>query len=241
MSASPDLSLPPKAPIDSHEERCLCDHAAVYTLVALGTNGLDGLLKALSHNDDELYRHVCALLPKHNFCDAPLKDVYDYHLQLETEKGTFNPTLFIVAQYQDYEKNGVLLVNLDTDLKGTVDTCRMKASEAASAVMNLEIANMDWEDYKENEYKMLGLPPPSAGASETGNALSSNQTGAQQPPDQSSSASPHAFGVYTTAGANMTAICSQLEPDWLKSRPRCGCAMSSAAICIYTSLIRGRG
>lgn len=151
MSNTPDLSLPAKSPTESHHhESHNTDQAAVYTLVGLGQDGIQGLLKALTNNDDDMFTHDYRLPPKYDFKGAPLKDVYDYHLKLASSK-THHPTLFVVAYDQNYEKNGVLLVDLDIDLKCTVDTCRIKVSEALSATMNIMISNMDFEDFKEEE------------------------------------------------------------------------------------------
>jgi hypothetical protein len=212
MSTSPDLSLPRKAPTESyHKESHNGDKVAVYTLVDLDRNGIHGLLKAIENNDDELH-DAYGLPPKHDFKGAALKDVYDYHLELGT-KHSHHPTLFIVAQHQDFEKNGVLLVNLDTDLKCSVDTCRIKASEALTAAINLMIANMDWEDFKEDELPL----PPSARATERGNPRT-HPAGSQQ--QGQSSSRHHTFGAYTTAGANMTAIRGLLEPDWRDKAPK---------------------
>ena len=172
-----------------------------------------------------MIKHTYRLPPKYDFKGAPLKDVYDYHLSLRSQRMQ-DPTLFVVAQDQDYEKNGVLLVNLDTDLRCSVETCRIKASDALLAAMNIQIANMDWQDFKEVE---LPLPAGSAVASESASkgvsgsdsesgshgssAAPSNQARSQRQAQPSST--PHRiFGVYGTAGANMTVIGDLLEPGW---------------------------
>jgi hypothetical protein len=153
MSASLDLSLPAKAPTESHRnENHDMDKFAVYTLVDLGRGGDFGLREAIG-KDDEYLRDRCHVLPECVFRGAPLKAVYDYHLESKT--ANVHPTLFVVAQYQDYEKDGVLLVNLDSDSKCSVDTCRLEASDVMTAAVNIEIANADWEDYKANEL----IPP----------------------------------------------------------------------------------
>lgn len=211
MSVSPDLSLPAKAPTTSlQNESHNCDKVAVYTLVDLGINGIQGLLKALVHNDDKL-QDAYRLPPKYDFKGTSLKAVCDYHHKLREDK-SLHPTLFIVAQHPDYPKYGVLLVDLER-----VDTCRIKTSEALSAVMNLMIANMDWEDFKEDELPL----PPSTRAGEKANTRTSNQAGSQRPgQSQPSSAPSHTFAVYTTAGADMTSIRALLEPNWRDKAPK---------------------
>lgn len=203
----PDVNLPPKSPTESyHHESHNCDKLAVYTLVDLGINGIHDLLKSLENNDENL-RDTYRLPLKYDFEGASLKDVYDYHLKLGSEK-SHHPTLFIVAYSPDYEQNGVLLVNLDTDLECSVDTCRMNVSEALLAAVNLMIANMDWEDFKEDE---LPLPP-------TKRASAPEKPSGPERPSQS--VSPHhVFGMYTTAGADMTDIRALVEPDWRDKSP----------------------
>lgn len=207
-----ELSLPPKAPTESYQqERHNTDKLAVYTLVDLANNGIRGLIKSLENNDDKL-RGACCPAPKYDFDGGSLHEVYDYHLKFATEN-SLHPTLFIVAHNQDYEKKGVLLVNLDTDMKCSVDTCRMKVAEALSAGVNLQIANMDWEDFKEDEL-------PSTPANNVGerNSAQVSHFESQQPAQPS--APHHIFGVYTTAGTNMTDIRGLLEPDWSDKPPK---------------------
>ncbi len=207
-----NLTLPPKAPTEPfHDESHECDEIAVYSLVDLGKKGIDGVLEALVDGNDDL-RGAYRLPPKYDFMGAPLKDVYEYHLKIGSEK-SLHPTMFIVAQYQDYQKNGVLLVNLDTDFECSVDTCRMKVSAALSAAVSLSLTNSDWENFKGNE-----LPLPSSASVTQGSKSRSKPAGSQKPGQ--SSAPPYTFAVYTTAGANMTEIRGLLEPDWLRKAPK---------------------
>ena len=223
-SSAPNLDLPAKAPTESYShESHNCDKLAIYTLVDLGHDGVNDLVQALKNGDDNL-REAYKLPPKHDFCGKPLRDVYDYHLQLGGEK-THHPTLFIVAHTRDYGTSGVLLVNLNTDLKGGVDTCRLRSVEALLAGVNLAIGNMDWEDYKEDE---LALPSSGHSGEKT-----PQQT--HQPTSQSSDRQSHSdftFGAYgIAAGANMTAIRGLLEPDWREKDPK---TWLCEAVCSYT-------
>ncbi len=60
-----------------------------------------------------------------------------------------------MANNQDYKRHGVLLVDLNIDLKGRVDTCRIKASEVLLAAVNIKIGNMDWEGFKDEELPLI--------------------------------------------------------------------------------------
>ena len=207
--SGPDLALPFKAPTERYtHENHDSDKFAVYTLVDLGAAGIDGLLKTLE-DDDENLRDTQGLPPKYDFRSQSLKDVYDYHLKLGREK-THHPTLFIVAQNEDYKRDGVLLVDINFDLEGGVDTCRISASEALLAAVNVNIANMDWEDFKDEE---LPLPEASSGASGSVDAPSTTQptgsTSVQTRPY------PVIFAAYGIAkDVDMTAAHKLLEPDW---------------------------
>ncbi|MCJ1311989.1 hypothetical protein MMC25_005663 [Agyrium rufum] len=208
-SQTPDLTLPPKSPTESYkDEKHNGDQHAVYTLVDLAPNGVNDFVAALEHVDRNL-QGTASLAPKHDFQDKTLKDVYDYHLQLRSDK-KYHPTIFIVAYVEDYKSDGVLLVNLNTDLECTVDTCRIRCTEALSAAVNLAIANMDWEDFKEDE-----LPLPSF-----------------KDKDNKAPTSHPMFGVYgVTAGANMTTIRGLLEADWQDKKPE---AWLCESVCSYT-------
>ena len=228
MAASkvPDLILPPKSPTESYkDENHDGDQHVIYTLVDLGPNGIEDFVAALEHDDENLQgTHILA--PRYDFQDKPLKDVYDYHLQLGNDK-KYHPTIFIVAYVKNYERDGVLLVNLNTDLECTVDTCRIRCDEALSAAVNLEIENMDWEDFKEDE-----LPPPSSRDSVSGEDQSSSTGRTSSKPSHEAPASHPMFGVYgITAGANMTAIRGLLEADWQEKKPE---AWLCEAVCSYT-------
>ncbi|MCJ1328355.1 hypothetical protein MMC10_005032 [Thelotrema lepadinum] len=158
---TPDLSLPSKSPAENksfYNENHDGDKFAVYTLVDLGSDGIDGLVKTLEDGNTDL-EDTQSLPSKYDFRGKSLKDVYDYHLQLGREE-RLNPTLFIVAQYENYKANGVLLVNLNTDLELSIDTCRISSAEALLAAVNIEIANNDWEDWKEEEMPLPGAPSP---------------------------------------------------------------------------------
>ena len=214
--SSLDLSLPSKSPTESyHDQSHSFDKIAVYTLVDLDEDDINALINFIQ-NDDETLENVTCLPPKYNFTDGSLRDVYGYHLKLDKQR-SLHPTLLIVAHHQDYEKNGVLLVNLDTDLECSVDICRLKASDAVLVAVNLMIANTDWEEVKDEE-----LPLPSSDGNTQGKDDSDSRKVGSTPPDPSQAcpASHSIFGAYTTAGADMTDIRACLEPQWSKKDPK---------------------
>lgn len=189
----PDLSLPSKSPTESrHHESHNCDKIAIYTIVDLSDNGINALIEVLQNNDTTLEDVACPP-PKHNFSGASLRNVYDYHLTLENE-WSLHPTLLVVAHHEDYTTHGVLLVNLDTDMQCGVDFCRVKASEAILLAVNLMIANIDWDDVKEDE-----LSPPSL---DDDNKADDDSSSRKVPPDQMEPSQPvHASAsIYGVTG-----------------------------------------
>ena len=209
----PDLSLPSHASTEQyrHSHNYDGDRIAVYTLAALGNGGGPALITALEASDQCLH-DTCQLAPGFDdFVDCPLRTVYEHHLAHVASSHSYYPTLFIVAHRPDYQTNGVLLVNLDVDCDGRVDFVHLPIDEAAGAFANLSIANMDWEDYKDDNN---GGDPPG-----------DDNNGGDPPGDAG-----RLFAVYTTDRANMTNIVDDLEPGWY-TRP--DTANRCEGVCTY--------
>ncbi|KAI9818358.1 MAG: hypothetical protein M1826_001380 [Phylliscum demangeonii] len=227
---TPDLSLPSHAPTQKYQDEP--DHsglpAAVYSLVELGAEGGAAALNRILETDDPHLHGTCRVAPQFNFVGRPLRDAYLYHVEHVAPSGAYHPTLFLVAHRPDYQQHGVLLVNLDVDLDTRVDTCRVSAQQAASAYVNLAIANMNWDELKNDE-----LPSTLASVSgdPDGAPIDAARAPSHPPPPPSTPppGKPH-FAVYTTAGADMTRLRDHLEPGWHKR----GLAMARCdTVCTY--------
>ena len=163
-----------------HHESHNCYKIAIYTLVDLGDDGINDLLKVLqtsgleSIDPLEAFTH---LPPMHNFSGRPLRDVYDYHLTLDHKELLLFPTLMVVAHRPDYRKYGVLLVNLDADFECGVDSGRTKASDAIGAAMNTMEVNMGWDEIKSYHLRLLSssIDDDDNDGTETGHDASSDQ------------------------------------------------------------------
>lgn len=198
---TPDLTLPPRAPTERYQDDGSYDSvpAAVYILVDLGPGGSDNLIKALEADDDDL-QDTCRLAPTYDFVGHSLRAVYEYHLEHVAPSRSYHSTLFIAVPDPDYKTNGVLLVNLDVDLTCRVEICRIGVDKAATAVVNLAIANMDWEEIKQDE-----LP----------SAVESITRGPEVAPSRVSHTQDHpAFAAYDIIGANLRKVHDLLEPGW---------------------------
>ncbi|KAK6958025.1 hypothetical protein Daesc_000818 [Daldinia eschscholtzii] len=155
MAPNLDLSLPKTAPNNSqHRATASGSYAqAVYSLIPLELSTLNDLASRLNAAQD-IEPGTCKLAPRYDFANRPLRDVYDYHLQLRDRDPSIHPLFFIVAVDADYEKNGVLVVHLNTgqdEEDDRVDKARCSVEWAASWGLNLDIGNMAWEDLKEEE------------------------------------------------------------------------------------------
>ncbi|KAH0566176.1 hypothetical protein GP486_000429 [Trichoglossum hirsutum] len=200
MSMQPDLTLPSKAPTELFHGDALGKPFAVYMLADFQDGEAEELRKFIASDEYDV-----RFAPRYNFAGQALRAVFDYHLKL-AEGGIYHPTLFVVAVQKTWSKDGVLLVSLNCDGECGVDTCRMRAEDVASAMVNLEIANMDWEEFKDSE-----LPSVESVTAGLGGTIFESADN-KKPPH-------HTFGIYTTAGANMTNIRVQLEPDWDRKQP----------------------
>lgn len=101
-----------------------------------------------------------------NFNGKELVDIYNYHLDLCDLHEEIHPLYFIVADDADFKNKGLLGVHLDCGLDldmdmpeatgSQVDILRCKTHMAATIGMNLDIGNVAWYDYKEEEEEAFG-------------------------------------------------------------------------------------
>ena len=96
--------------------------------------------------------HTLKFAPEPRFIGRSLRDVLDAHLELAA-RDTHDPFYFLVAIHRDWEKKGVLVVGRDYDNHNT-DSCRIDAfravpRDAGIAIVNLQIANMSWNEEKD--------------------------------------------------------------------------------------------
>ncbi|GAD94853.1 predicted protein [Paecilomyces variotii No. 5] len=154
MSDNLDLSLPAKAPSMArhHDQPVTLHPAALYTLVDLTDEELQDLQRECESGCIETGHQPGSsvhLAPRSRFVGQPLRDVFDYHLELGTQD-TFEPRYFIVTVDKDWRPEGVILVALDDDeLECNVDSFRIKAVDSGLSVVNLQIGNTSWEEEKE--------------------------------------------------------------------------------------------
>ncbi|KAK5139278.1 hypothetical protein LTR04_003729 [Oleoguttula sp. CCFEE 6159] len=133
MANSPDLSLPPQAP----ELGMYCDKNwddasfAVYTLVDVSEDELQEICDVpdnqLMENQGGEGSHLVRVAPQHNFAGKTLKDILDYHVQMDksdfpADEDKYGldwfPTAFVVLTSQDWKSEGLLFVYVDDEAEG---------------------------------------------------------------------------------------------------------------------------
>ncbi|KAM0709476.1 hypothetical protein Q7P35_003515 [Cladosporium inversicolor] len=126
---------------------------AIYTTLSNETSQLQQLEQDLRDADDISDEDVAELAPQPHF--NSMLDIYNHHVDLAKQDTLqHDPSYFIVADQEDWKENGVLFVNLTADTEQReffVGVCRCNLETATQIKANLEIANMDWVDYKEME------------------------------------------------------------------------------------------
>ncbi|CAD0100687.1 unnamed protein product [Aureobasidium mustum] len=172
MTSTRELAdtLPFYSPEGDTEHDPLHDNFAAYTLVSLDHDGQQRFLKDL--NTGDMTTSNCILAPQPDFAGRTLRDIYDYHIEASKEDNKMHPDFFIVADQEDWTTKGVLVVYLhverqlnkhddeEFEFESTVGVLRCGIDMADSTCCNLEIANVDWTEYKEEEEEEWGGENP---------------------------------------------------------------------------------
>lgn len=131
--------------------------SAVYTLLDLTPEQLAQATQELNDNDNNAGPGNCQLAPEAQLPGKTMRDVFEHHIQTrdkENNREIFHPFYFIVIDQKDWMNRGVLFINLEA-VNGrnqkVVGLCRCGIDMANSIAANLEIVNMDWLDFKEQE------------------------------------------------------------------------------------------
>lgn len=82
-----------------------------------------------------------------------LRDLIDHHLGTTVQEG-FDPNLFLVITDPEWKRKGILVVTLGDD-DGKPNKFMIKVADSGILLVNLQIANTDWYEAKEN-YEIIG-------------------------------------------------------------------------------------
>ncbi|KAI4758702.1 hypothetical protein E4T52_09153 [Aureobasidium sp. EXF-3400] len=134
---------------------------SAYSLIPLDHDGQQRLLNDL--NDGDWTTKQCVLATQPDFSGRTLRDIYDHHIEASREDNEMHPHLFIVADQDDWDTNGVLLVYVcagrvltrwdddDYEDEYTVGVLRCAVWMADCICCNLEISKLDFHEFKEGE------------------------------------------------------------------------------------------
>ncbi|KAI5237581.1 hypothetical protein E4T42_09180 [Aureobasidium subglaciale] len=136
-------------------------HWPIYSLIAYDDNDPAKLESDINSAEDSTHHSVIITTP--DFSSGTLRDIYEHHIRYRDKNNGIHPSLFIVIDQRDYQSKGVLLV----DLQVMTDTCqsvigvlRCNYSDADLYCANLDIGNMIFIDYKEEEQDLWGGEDP---------------------------------------------------------------------------------
>lgn len=90
--------------------------------------------------------------PRFDFTGQPLRAALDEHLNNVISARRFDPFYFVAVVDEDWRKNGVLLVTMDDgrdEETSYIDQMKVPVDEAGLLLVNMQIANVDWSEYKE--------------------------------------------------------------------------------------------
>jgi hypothetical protein len=122
---------------------------ALYCHVNLNDEDLEELLKTCNGSLDGTVQAI----REYDLRGQPLRAALDSHIEHVVPTHKYDPTSFIAVVYENWKHN-VLIVTLD-DGRGEdecyIDTMRVPAHMAGSILVNVHLANVDWQEYK-NEY-----------------------------------------------------------------------------------------
>ena len=109
----------------------------------------------LSNDSAEVVEECNSMCPRDDYVHlqkstdiTSLQSLVDFHLNSTVPEG-FDPCWFLVVTDRDWRSNGVLLVTLSDD-EGKPDIFHIETASSGLVLVNLQIANTDWFEAKEN-------------------------------------------------------------------------------------------
>ncbi|KAF7682225.1 hypothetical protein GT037_001201 [Alternaria burnsii] len=228
MSSTKDIArtLPKKAPNAEHHRATLDGLSrtkfAIFYTPALDVSARQQLEESI--NTEETSTGRSKLAPQPDFSGRSLRDVYDCFIHLRDQDDTIHPLYFIVADQEDFSRNGVVVVLLNSsqDEEDIVGVGRCSNVEADSWGANIDIGNQDWLDLKEQEAAEWGGDDPYGNDDDNdGDKLGVGATTSQgttvQSPTTLTEPRKKVYGWYSLV-ERAVPINSMLEPSWLNMR-----------------------
>jgi hypothetical protein len=157
MTRPLDLSLPDTVPemANYHDQEAYDGPFAIYTLCDVDEDGVTDIVKTCESDcgvEGQVVRP-----PHHRFPGGRLRDIVEYHVEL-ARNGQFDPKYFMVVACLEWRTKGVVIVALDDEeMQCKPDLLWINAKDAGLALVNLQLSNMSWEEFKEDS---LESPAP---------------------------------------------------------------------------------
>lgn len=168
--------------------------------------------------------------PRYNFSGQPLRAAFDEHLENLIETRRFGPFYFIAVVEKEWRDNGLVIVTMDDgsdDDVGHVDHLRVPTNEVGLVLVNLQLANVDWSEYKDqygsdddSEDDDHDDHESSSHITPRESAQSTQPSGTSKDEDYSDGASEQPpnigywIGLYAIPGIDFEAVMRALHPSW---------------------------
>lgn len=155
MSATPiDLTLPDNC-FDTVERFLHIPNDllpfALYTHVQLPASELKQVIEICQSQLEEGSPGVIKLPKSYDQVGQPLRASYDVQVEQVAPSQQFDPFYFVAVVDQDWRDKGLVVVTLDDDEGDChADHLLIPAAEVGLMLVNLQIANMNWDDYKDH-------------------------------------------------------------------------------------------
>lgn len=103
-------------------------------------------------NQTEGVDAVQRAVPRHDFTGQPLRAALSEHLDKLLPTGRFSPFYFAAVVDADWNEKGLIIVTMNDwsdEENWHIDQLRVPVDDVGLALVNLQIANTDWEELKE--------------------------------------------------------------------------------------------
>ncbi|KUJ14089.1 uncharacterized protein LY89DRAFT_687345 [Mollisia scopiformis] len=141
------------------------NQAVVYIHAELSPTEIEEVVRACNEGTEETHDDDTVVLsPKHDFVGQPLQASYDYHIKNIVPEDKYDQGNYVAVVDKDWKEKGVIQVTIvdghdqedeeDEEIKAGIDKLRCPASETGIQIVNLQIANIDWEEMKEGSMEI---------------------------------------------------------------------------------------
>ncbi|KAH6663403.1 hypothetical protein B0J14DRAFT_609393 [Halenospora varia] len=125
---------------------------ALYMLVELDNQDITDIEQACN---SQIETAAVRRAPNYDLRGEPLRSAWAEHLENVVPARQFDPFYFVAVVHKDWRNAGIILVTLDDGSDEEIshnDKMRVPAKDAGLLLVNMQLANVDWLEYKE-EYE----------------------------------------------------------------------------------------